>query len=94
MAAGLTIWNANGFETLSITDEVGRILGTFNVAAGSSGSTDLPAVAGYTPFVLTVAQEYGTKPEVKFTGTVLSWYYRPNNTYSTAVAATIYYGVY
>ncbi|MBM6577107.1 hypothetical protein KCP91_12060 [Microvirga sp. SRT01] len=94
MATGLRIWDDQGRETLSVTDDVGRILGSFAVSAGSSGSTIVAGFSGYIPFALTVASDYGTRPEVAISGTTLSWSYRPNSIYSTAVPATIFYGVY
>lgn len=93
MATGLQIWDSNGNIIVDITDRIGRFTGVQSVAAGSTGSVNVPSFAQGTPFIVSIGQAEGNPAYAYFSGTTLYWRYEPGG-FAPAVNTDIHYGVY
>jgi hypothetical protein len=95
MPAGLEIYNAAGQPIVSITDRVGRFLGSYNVSAGSSGSFPVPEFGQGSPFVVSVSISGDGNPAfASVSGNTVYWQFYYNAAYESNADTTIYYGVY
>ena len=94
MAYGLRVKNAAGDEIVSITDHLGRVIGTVTTGT-SSGSVSNAALAeaGAEPFGITYSlssDPYLVQPNVSFSGSTMSWSWTDP---AEATSCMIIYGV-
>lgn len=95
MSFGLEVYDESGNPTLTLTDRVGRILGSV-VSGTSAGSITVPALATGTPFYILRSEWLGVTlcpPTVTISGTQISWTFA-DPTFTERVSAEIFYGVY
>lgn len=83
MTQGLQVFDANGNLIVDITDSLAKIVGTINIAAGTSGSVSVPAqVGGTRVYVVKLASTpigpvsngpSNKRTEVTISGNTISW---------------------
>ena len=84
---GLRIWDAAGNIQLDLTDKITRLRYITIAAADTSGSVDLPDIAGLSSveFAVLINSTYWNMVchSVSRSGTVISWSPNPGTSYSS-----------